>query len=115
MRQFILELDRVRAELGIQDGGPNSFRAVPFQVDGGPKNRVEDNTETLIIFWYATVQNLTVAETLPLFGEHFEAVVQNTEGTDYPNIRALMKHNRDAYVGSIVSITGKPVVPRVWW
>lgn len=109
---FIKTLEDARVFLGIQDGGPNSFRAIPFQVDGGPENLAGENTGALTILWYATSKHLKVSDTLTLFGEHFEAVVQDPDGTSHPNIRALMKHDREAYIGSMVVFSGQLVVPR---
>jgi hypothetical protein len=111
-QRFIETMGSAQAFLGIQDGGPNSFRHIPFQVVGGPENRANENIGSLIILWYATLKNLTVGETLPLFGEHFDAVIEDPDGTKHANIRALMKHDRDAYTGSLVVFSGEPVVPR---
>lgn len=111
-QRFIKTVEDAQSFLGIQDGGPNSFRHIPFQVDGGPENRADENIDSLIILWYATLKHLTVGETLPLFGEHFDAVIEDPDGTKHPNIRALMKHDREAYTGSLVVFSGQPVVQR---
>lgn len=44
------------------------------------------------IFAFAQLHNLTVEQTLYLFGDYYQAVLQNPTGTDHQNIRTFMKH-----------------------
>lgn len=98
--------------LGIHDAGPNQLVPIGFTV-GDHENIAGSNLGALVTLWYASELGMTVAEVLPLFAEHFAAVVENPEGTDHANIRALMRIDREAYVGSVVFFHGKPVVAKV--
>jgi hypothetical protein len=82
---------------------------VPFQIDKGPSNKAGENLGSLVILWDARERALTVADTLPLFGKYLDEVVQNPNGEDHANIRALMKHDPAVYIGSIVNFYGHPI------
>ena len=112
MSPFIHNLEEAKKRLGINDGGPNSFRPVMFLVHDGLLNRADQNHGALIIIWDAAQRGLMVEETLPLFGEHFAAVTRKPLDNDHQNIRALWKHSPKAYVGSIVTFYGDPIVPK---
>ena len=62
---------------------------VPF-VNGDIKNKAGENPKSAVIFAYGLKMELPAEDTLPLFGEHYEVVRKNPEGTDHPNIRQFM-------------------------
>ena len=41
---------------------------------------------------YAVINNLTNQETLELFGEHYQSVLDDPNGTGHANVRALIKY-----------------------
>ncbi len=108
MANFAENLANAEKNLGIHPGGPNKLDPIAFKV-GDHENQAGQNLGSLKILWYATQRNLTVGEVLPLFAEHLDAVVQNPDGMDHANIRALMKIDKTAYVDSVVVFRGDPI------
>lgn len=50
------------------------------------------------VFAFAQLNNLNKEETLQLFAEHYQSVLNNQEGTDHQNIRQFMKHGWEGIV-----------------
>ncbi len=104
-------LRNTHEHLGTDEHGLNQLVPVAFRI-GSYENEAGQSIGTLAVIVYADKERLTVGETLPMFGEYLDAVVENTGGQNNPNIRELMRHDRDAYVGSFIHFYGKPVVPK---
>lgn len=61
------------------------------------------------IFSFARLHELTEAETLALFGDHFwKDVLENPQGDDHRNIRTFMKHG-----WSGIHFEGQALAPRI--
>lgn len=112
MSTFSDNLARANERLGIHQAGANELVPIGFRV-GDHENEPGKNLGSLTILWDASERFMTVAQVLPEFGEHFAAVTENPGGTDHANIRALMRIDRAAYVGSVVSFHGVPITPKV--
>lgn len=55
-------------------------------------NPAGTNTGSCKIFYFAQLHSLPTADTLRLFCEHYEDVLQTPDGDSHANIRAFMKH-----------------------
>jgi hypothetical protein len=60
--------------------------------NGSAHNEATQNQGSARVFSFAQLNDLTEAETLWLFAEHYRAVVAHPEGTDHQNIRQFMQH-----------------------
>lgn len=107
-RRFDDNLALVHERLGIDPKGPNRLVQIGFRV-GDFENLPGQSLGSLAILWDASERGLTVAEVLPVFAEYLNAVVETPQGDDHPNIRALMRIDRAAYVGSVVCFSGTPI------
>lgn len=61
-------------------------------VNGGQENAVDQNQGSAKVFAFAKLNNFSEDDTLKLFAEHFQAVLENPEGTDHNNIRQFMQN-----------------------
>lgn len=59
-------------------------------VNGTQVNEQGENTGSCKVFGLAKYHNLSQADTLKLFCEHYEAVLANRAGHDHPNIRNFL-------------------------
>ncbi|WP_413668026.1 HopJ type III effector protein [Mucilaginibacter sp. Mucisp86] len=55
-------------------------------------NEATQNQGSARVFAFAKIKNLTAADTLYLFAEHYRAVLATPAGTDHQNIRQFMAH-----------------------
>lgn len=90
-------LDKLKAEL-------ISFRDVIEFIDthyqhqptafknGDAYNDATQNQGSARAFAFAQLNNLSAADTLYLFAEHYQAVLDTPQGTDHQNIRQFMSH-----------------------
>lgn len=60
--------------------------------NGDAYNEATQNQGSAKVFAFAQLNNLSAADTLYLFAEHYKAVLANPEGTDHQNIRQFMAH-----------------------
>ncbi|MFT3826377.1 MAG: HopJ type III effector protein [Chitinophagaceae bacterium] len=60
--------------------------------NGEAYNEATQNQGSAKVFSFAQLNNLGKEETLYLFAEHYQSVLNNPEGTDHQNIRQFMKH-----------------------
>lgn len=67
-----------------------SFTPTAF-INGAIKNDAGQNNGSCKLFAFAKLQNLTKEETLVCFGEHYQNVLEDENGTSHQNIRNFMK------------------------
>lgn len=65
------------------------------------KNGLQHNTEnenqgSARVLFFAKLNDLSKEDTLALFAEHYESVVNTPEGVDHQNIRQFQLHGWDA-------------------
>lgn len=60
--------------------------------NGDIYNEATQNQGSARVFAFAQINNLTAADTLYLFAEHYRAVLESPDGTDHQNIRQFMAH-----------------------
>ena len=60
--------------------------------NGEAFNEATQNQGSAKVFTFAQLNNLSEADTLHLFAEHYQAVLATPDGTDHQNIRQFMKH-----------------------
>ncbi len=66
--------------------------------NGSQYNAATENQGSARVFAFGKQQNLSKNDTLKLFAEHYDAVLQNPEGTDHQNIRQFMVHGWEGIV-----------------
>ncbi|HEY9260549.1 HopJ type III effector protein [Chitinophaga sp.] len=60
--------------------------------NGTAQNEATQNQGSAKVFAFAQLNNLSQEDTLLLFAEHYQAVLNTPEGTDHQNIRQFMVH-----------------------
>lgn len=60
--------------------------------NGSAYNEATQNQGSAKVFAFAQLNELSEADTLALFAEHYQAVLQSPEGNDHQNIRQFMLH-----------------------
>jgi hypothetical protein len=60
--------------------------------NGELQNEATQNQGSAKVFTFAQLNNLGKEDTLCLFAEHYQSVLNNPEGTDHQNIRQFMIH-----------------------
>lgn len=55
-------------------------------------NLAGTNAGSCKVFSFGRLQDLTVAQTLACFAEHYQHVLADPQGTDHANIRTFMRH-----------------------
>lgn len=65
---------------------PTAFR------NGDAYNEATQNQGSAKVFSFAKLNNLSKEDTLYLFAEHYQSVLNTPEATDHQNIRQFMKH-----------------------
>ncbi len=66
------------------DHTPTAFK------NGATFNEANQNQGSAKVFRFAQLNNLSQADTLALFAEHYHAVLEHPEGADHQNIRQFM-------------------------
>lgn len=74
--------------------------------NGAQQNAAGQNNGACLCFAFAQLQGLTPQQTLLLFAEHYQAVLNNPKGEDHPNIRQFMQHG---WAG--MSFQGQAITP----
>lgn len=66
------------------------------------------NAGSCKVFAFGKLNGLSKPETLACFGEHCLKVLEDSEGTDHPNIRLFMRHGWDGirFEGQPLNIKG---------
>lgn len=60
--------------------------------NGDLHNEATQNQGSAKVFTFAQLNTLDKGDTLYLFAEHYQSVLQNPDGTDHQNIRQFMIH-----------------------
>jgi hypothetical protein len=60
--------------------------------NGETYNEATQNQGSARVFAFAQLNNLNEEDTLYLFAEHYQSVLNNPNGTDHQNIRQFMMH-----------------------
>jgi hypothetical protein len=60
--------------------------------NGEVYNEATQNQGSAKVFSFAQLHNLSQEDTLYLFAEHYQSVLNTPNGTDHQNIRQFMKH-----------------------
>ncbi|SHN33923.1 HopJ type III effector protein [Chitinophaga sp. CF418] len=60
--------------------------------NGEAYNEATQNQGSAKVFAFAQLNNLSQEDTLYLFAEHYQSVLNSPDGTDHQNIRQFMKH-----------------------
>lgn len=60
--------------------------------NGANYNEANQNQGSAKVFTFAQLNKLSPADTLLLFAEHYQAVLQTPDATDHQNIRQFMIH-----------------------
>jgi RIO-like serine/threonine protein kinase len=92
--QLLVELNSNRAVfsdvLHFIDQAYNGH-AVAFS-NGSQHNTANSNQGSAKVLYFAQLNKLSKADTLSLFAEHYQAVLQNPAGQDHLNIRQFIKY-----------------------
>jgi hypothetical protein len=60
--------------------------------NGDAYNESTQNQGSAKVFAFAKINNISAADTLYLFAEHYQSVLANLTATDHQNIRQFMAH-----------------------
>lgn len=60
--------------------------------NGAQHNEATQNQGSAKVFAFAQLNGLNEGDTLHLFAEHYQSVLQHPDGTDHQNIRQFMIH-----------------------
>ena len=60
--------------------------------NGGEYNEATQNQGSAKVFSFAQLNNLSKKDTLYLFAEHYQSVLDTPDGIDHQNIRQFMAH-----------------------
>lgn len=63
--------------------------------NGQVTNAAEENQGSAKVLSFGQLNNLSKEDTLLLFGEHYDAVMNNPEGQDHQNIRQFQQQGWD--------------------
>lgn len=63
--------------------------------NGEVYNQADQNQGSARVFAFAALNGLNAENTLSLFAEHYQSVLDNPVGTDHQNIRQFMLHGWD--------------------
>jgi hypothetical protein len=90
-------IDKVKAELikfkDIIDFIEHYYQHQPTAFkNGNVYNEATQNQGSAKIFAFAQLNNLSAADTLYLFAEHYQSVLEHPDATDHQNIRQFMAH-----------------------
>jgi hypothetical protein len=66
--------------------------------NGEAYNEATQNQGSAKVFSFAQLHNLGKEDTLHLFAEHYQSVLNTPDGTDHQNIRQFMKHGWEGIV-----------------
>ena len=68
-----------------------SHTPVAFK-NGAIHNEVDQNQGSAKVFRFAQLNSLSKSDTLTLFAEHYQAVLDQPQGADHQNIRQFMEN-----------------------
>ena len=74
----------------------DNYNFTPAEFTNGEiTNKTGENSGSCKLFAFAVLQQLTKGETLACFGEHYQNVLEDENGTSHQNIRNFMKTGFD--------------------
>ncbi|TAN51103.1 MAG: type III effector [Methylococcaceae bacterium] len=82
------------------------YQPCAFQ-NNGVSNAPGSNEGSCRLFAFARRHDLSKAQTLALFGQHYQDVLSNPQGTHHANIRAFMQGG-----WSGIQFDGEPLTPK---
>lgn len=83
------------------------FTPVAF-TNGDQQNAINENNGSCKIFSFASIHQLTDAETLHLFGNFYRVdVLENLDATDHQNIRQFIKNGWSGIAFSSTALVNK--------
>lgn len=68
----------------IYEHQPTGFK------NGNVYNEASQNQGSAKVFSFAKINQLSAVDTLPLFAEHYQSVLDNPDATDHQNIRQFI-------------------------
>lgn len=77
---------------GIYEHKPTAFK------NGETHNAADQNQGSAKVFSFAQLNNLSKADTLLLFAEHYQSVLDHPTASDHQNIRQFMANGWDGIV-----------------
>ncbi|MBS7334555.1 HopJ type III effector protein [Faecalibacter bovis] len=75
--------------------------------NGVQENAADQNQGSAKVLAFGKLENLSVEDTLKLFAEHYQSVLDTPEGTDHQNIRQFMANGWDGVVFEGEALTAK--------
>ena len=87
---------------GHYDFTPRAFKNGPVD------NAAGTNNGSCKVFSFAVLHELTPAQTLAMFAQHYQNVLDEPNGDAHANIRAFMKHGFDGVVFDGEALVSKP-------
>ncbi|MEX6686431.1 HopJ type III effector protein [Danxiaibacter flavus] len=75
--------------------------------NGETYNEATQNQGSAKVFAFAQLNNLSKEDTLYLFAEHYQSVLNNPSGMDHQNIRQFMAHGWDG-----IAFEGQALLPK---
>jgi hypothetical protein len=75
--------------------------------NGALHNEATQNQGSAKVFAFAQLNKLDKEDTLSLFAEHYQSVLQHADGTDHQNIRQFMIHGWPGIV-----FEGQALIPK---
>jgi hypothetical protein len=75
--------------------------------NGDVYNEDSQNQGSAKVFTFAQLNKLSVEDTLSLFAEHYQAVIDSPDGTNHQNIRQFMLHGWDGIKFEGQALAGK--------
>lgn len=76
-------------------------------INGALRNESDQNQGSAKVLFYAKIKQMSKEDTLKLFAEHYEAVLNDANGTSHQNIRNFMNSGFDGLVFEGVVLTEK--------
>lgn len=75
--------------------------------NGSQNNTANENQGSAKVLYFAQLQQLDQAQTLKLFAEHYQSVLNTPNDQDHQNIRQFIQHGWNGVVFSGVVLTPK--------
>lgn len=75
--------------------------------NGAQENAADQNQGSAKVLAFGKLENLSVEDTLKLFAEHYQSVLDTPEGTDHQNIRQFMANGWEGVSFDGTALTAK--------
>lgn len=106
-QQLLTQLEQGQAKFAdvlAQIDAEYQHQATAFK-NGAQHNAATENQGSAKVLSYAKLNGLTAAQTLSLFAEHYQSVLDTPAGTDHQNIRQFMQHGWEGVVFEAQALT----------